>query len=402
MFSHKCDSSVCLQRPWAQPAIFSKSPIYKAHSLNSRFSSSLEIAEYKQQMPGQNSSDKGRQLEGCGESSGSCRWPRQLLDFSLSLSETYWPLPCFPCLLPSLTCFSLKASSLCLLRHVAENALRARLAVTRACIQACATHNDTLSLTTDSHNRKSGLSLANQIYLWYKKVRPKWETAEAAALWGPWPILSANSVTGDCCKRRINEPGTQRRPTQLLNKLLPASYLSRAWRHQWSCGPVLGASGHPWLSWFSKTRIMSNIGISGLEKPWELSITSRIRKWCQVYCLSYLFSYTLLIPLVNSHTHATHNHYTGLPKNLLSITNLTPLPLLLIGILFFFYFHLLSLVISSILFSFPSLLALNSRTKFGSINKSHTGHMGISYYIIQWVSICLTLRSKKCLLLYLF
>lgn len=39
MSLHKCDSSVCLQRPGAELAIFRTSPVYKAHSLNGSISS---------------------------------------------------------------------------------------------------------------------------------------------------------------------------------------------------------------------------------------------------------------------------------------------------------------------------------------------------------------------------
>ena len=132
MSLHKCDSSVCLQRPGAELAIFRTSSVYKAHSLNGSISSSSEIAKYKQQMLTQNGSHKGGQLEGCGESfKGVSDHGSYLASLSLSLSLK--PTGVFPtslCLLPSLTCFSLKTSSLCLLRHIAENAPHARPAAT--------------------------------------------------------------------------------------------------------------------------------------------------------------------------------------------------------------------------------------------------------------------------------
>lgn len=87
--------SVCPPRPEAERAIFSKSPIYKAHSLNNSFTSSSEIAGYKQQMPTQNSSKKGRQLKDVGKAqevgSNQSSWSASL---SLCLKPN-WPLPRF-------------------------------------------------------------------------------------------------------------------------------------------------------------------------------------------------------------------------------------------------------------------------------------------------------------------
>ena len=92
-----------------------KSTVDKAHSLNDSFYSSSEFVDCRQQMPTQNRSNKGGQLERFRTDlfmtqELSCPWPRQLLCFSGPSSEANRPLLLASlCLTSSLTYFPLRA-----------------------------------------------------------------------------------------------------------------------------------------------------------------------------------------------------------------------------------------------------------------------------------------------------
>lgn len=124
MSPHKCDSSLCLQRLGAEPAIFSKSPIYKLHSLYRKlmvaFLPHQKLQNTSNRCPFKTAPIKEDNWKDVG------KFPEVVSDQgSYSASLSLQPTCLFSAslhLLPSFTCFSLKASSPCLLRSRARPA----------------------------------------------------------------------------------------------------------------------------------------------------------------------------------------------------------------------------------------------------------------------------------------
>lgn len=274
-----------------------------------------------------------RTIEGCGESSRSCQRPRQLVCFSsvslgsIVASSCFSPLAAF--LRPLL--FEL-ASFLCLLRHRAQNAPCPGPAATRRLHSSTRHPMNTHCLWQQTLNRKYGLSLANCVYLWYKRLWQECETGEATFPWRPGPILLANTVTGDSSKRRMYKAGT---PEQIYSITSIRCYLLHIYQKAGGISEI--ADPCYWPVGIRSCHVSQKLGF---EQPRHGLWIQALRNHQNSQPLPELENGASLLPFLfllshfinassHSHTHTTHTHPTArVYWKLTSITSLLLLPYL--------------------------------------------------------------------------